>query len=91
MKLSCQEQLLPGASLQAKFDFARRAGFAGIELRARGDGQFAARLPALQAASWGIFSQRLAPFTPPHQSREDRKVLLKALEVLSEHAARESV
>ena len=143
MRLSCQEQLLPGANLQAKFDFARRAGFAGIELRARGDGQFAARLPELRAAlragvvmetvcpetdhfigdfdegkrrdavaqlrsqlsviaelggkgvltpaSWGMFSLRLPPFTPPRAEREDRKVLLEALAVLGEHAAREGV
>ncbi len=51
MRLSCQEQLLPGDSLLAKSDFARRAGFDGIELRARGDGQFAARLPELRAAA----------------------------------------
>ena len=50
MRLSCQEQLLPGDDLPAKFEVARRAGFAGIELRARGDGQFAARLPELRAA-----------------------------------------
>jgi sugar phosphate isomerase/epimerase len=143
MKLSCQEQLLPGASLQAKFDFARRAGFAGIELRARGDGQFAARLPQLRAAaragvvmetvcpetdhfigdfdadrrrdavaqlrsqlsviaelggkgvltpaSWGMFSLRLPPFTPPRAEREDHEVLLEALAELGEHAAREGV
>ena len=143
MKLACQEQLLPGDSLQAKFDFARRAGFAGIELRARGDGQFAARLPELRAAaragvvmptvcpdtdhfigdfdadrrrdaveqlrsqlsviaelggegvltpaSWGMFSLRLPPFAPPRGPAEDRKVLLEALSVLAEHAAREGV
>jgi len=143
MRLSCQEQLLPGDSLQAKFDFARRAGFAGIELRARGDGQFAARLPELRAAaragvvmqtvcpetdhfigdfdadkrrdavaqlrsqlsviadlggmgvltpaSWGMFSLRLPPFTAPRSEREDREVLLEALAVLAEHAAREGV
>jgi sugar phosphate isomerase/epimerase len=143
MKLSCQEQLLPGASLQEKFDFARRAGFAGIELRARGDGRFAARLPQLRAAaragvvletvcpetdhfigdfdpdrrrdavaqlrsqlsviaelggkgvltpaSWGMFSLRLPPFTPPRGEREDRKVLLEALAELGQHAAREGV
>jgi sugar phosphate isomerase/epimerase len=143
MKLSCQEQLLPGASLEAKFDFAGRAGFAGIELRARGDGQFARRLPELRAAiragvvaptvcpdtdhfigdfdadkrrdaveqlrlqlsviaelggegvltpaSWGMFSLRLPPFAPPRSPAEDRKVLLEALAVLGEHAAREGV
>jgi sugar phosphate isomerase/epimerase len=51
MKLSCQEQLLPGDGLEEKFDFATRAGFAGIELRARGDGHFASRLPELRAAA----------------------------------------
>jgi sugar phosphate isomerase/epimerase len=143
MKLSCQEQLLPGDSLQAKFDFARQAGFDGIELRARGDGRFAARLPELRAAaragvvlptvcpetdhfigdfdagrrrdaveqlrsqlsviaelggegvltpaSWGMFSLRLPPFTPPRTQEEDRKVLLEALLALAEHAAREGV
>ena len=51
MRLSCQEQLLPGDDLRAKFDAARRAGFDGIELRAEGDGRFAARLPELRAAA----------------------------------------
>jgi sugar phosphate isomerase/epimerase len=143
MKLACQEQLLPGDSLQAKFDFARRAGFAGIELRARGDGHFAGRLPELRAAasagvvmqtvcpetdhfigdfdpelrrdaiaqlriqlsviaelggagvltpaSWGMFSLRLPPFTPPRTAEDDRKVLLEALAELAEHASREGV
>ena len=143
MKLSCQEQLLPGDSLEAKFGFALRAGFAGIELRARGDGQFAARLPELRAAaragvvmatvcpetdhfigdfdadrrrdavaqiraqlsviaelggegvltpaSWGMFSLRLPPFTPPRDAAADREVLLDALTTLAEHAAREGV
>jgi sugar phosphate isomerase/epimerase len=143
MKLSCQEQLLPGTSLEEKFAFATSAGFAGIELRARGDGQFASRLPELRAAaragvvmptvcpetdhfigdfdagkrrdavqqlrsqlsviaelggngvltpaSWGMFSLRLPPFTPPRGQRDDRKVLLEALMVLAEHAAREGV
>jgi len=143
VKLSCQEQLLRGDGLQARFDFALRAGFAGIELRARGDGQFAARLPELRAAaragvvmptvcpetdhfigdfdadrrrdavaqlrsqlsviaelggegvltpaSWGMFSVRLPPFTPPRPAGEDRKVLLEALLALGEHAAREGV
>src|SRR5215210_8152033 len=141
LKLSCQEQLLPGDDLIAKFDFARRAGFDGIELRAKGDGHFAGRLPELRAAaragvvmrtvcpdtdhfigdfdpdlrrdaiaqlraqlsviaelggegvltpaSWGMFSLRLPPFTPPRTAAEDRKVLIEALAELSEHAARE--
>ncbi|MGH3972451.1 MAG: TIM barrel protein [Pseudonocardiaceae bacterium] len=134
---------MPGDSIQAKFDFARRAGFDGIELRARGDGHFAARLPELRAAasagvvmqtvcpetdhfigdfdpelrrdaidqlrlqlsviaelggagvltpaSWGMFSLRLPPFTPPRTAEDDRKVLLEALAELAEHASREGV
>jgi sugar phosphate isomerase/epimerase len=143
MKLSCQEQLLPGDSLEAKWEFATGAGFEGIELRARGDGHFAARLPELRAAakagvvlatvcpetdhfigdfdpgrrrdaidqlhsqlrviaelggdgvltpaSWGMFSLRLPPFTPPRGQREDRRVLLEALVELAPHAAAEGV
>ncbi|HEY4725373.1 MAG TPA: sugar phosphate isomerase/epimerase family protein [Actinomycetota bacterium] len=143
MELSCQEQLLPGASLEERWEFATGAGFGGIELRARGDGQFAARLPELRAAaragavmatvcpetdhfigdfdagrrrdavtqlrsqlsviaelggagvltpaSWGMFSLRLPPFTPPRQPEEDRKVLLEALVELAGHAAAEGV
>src|SRR3712207_1204911 len=64
MKLSCQEQLLPGDSLQVKFDFARRAGFDGIELRARGDGHFAERLPELRAAAKaGVVMRTVCPET----------------------------
>jgi sugar phosphate isomerase/epimerase len=143
MKLACQEQLLPGDDLRSKFDFARRAGFDGIELRAKGNGAFAARLPELRAAaragvvmrtvcpdtdhfigdfdpdlrrdavdqlrsqlsvtaelggegvltpaSWGMFSLRLPPFTPPRTPEQDRAVLLEALVPLAEHAAREGV
>src|SRR5215211_4751452 len=143
MKLSCQEQLLPGASLEEKWEFASAAGFGGIELRARGDGRFAARLPELRAAaragvvmatvcpdtdhfigdfdaelrrdaiaqlrsqlsviaelggegvltpaSWGMFSLRLPPFSPPRTPAQDREVLLEALVPLAEHAAREGV
>ena len=143
MKLSCQEQLLPGDSLEAKWEFASAAGFSGIELRARGDGHFAARLPELRAAaksgvvmatvcpetdhfigdfdaarrrdaidqlrsqlsviaelggdgvltpaSWGMFSLRLPPFTPPRQPEEDRRVLLEALVELAAHADAEGV
>ena len=143
MRLGCQEQLLPGGDLRARFEFARRAGFDGIELRARGDGHFAARLPELRGAakagvvmrtvcpetdhfigdfdperrrdaiaqlrsqlsviaelggdgvltpaSWGMFSLRLPPFTPPRGPQDDRKVLLEGLTELAEHAAREGV
>jgi sugar phosphate isomerase/epimerase len=45
----------------------------------------------LTPASWGMFSLRLPPFTPPRPPEEDRKVLLEALFELGEHAAREGV
>jgi sugar phosphate isomerase/epimerase len=51
MKIACQEQLLPGRTLQEKFEFARRAGYDGIELRARGDFAFSERLPELRRAA----------------------------------------
>ena len=49
-KLACQEQLLPGDTLEQKWDFATRAGFDGIEVRGRGEGAFEARLPELEHA-----------------------------------------
>ena len=50
LRLSCQEQLLPGDSLEEKWDSAQRLGFQAIELRGRGDGAFAERLPELERA-----------------------------------------
>ncbi|MFD3443678.1 sugar phosphate isomerase/epimerase family protein [Microbacteriaceae bacterium 4G12] len=50
-----QEQHLPGESMAEKWDVAQSWGFDGIELRGRGDGAFAARLPELtRAAAAGI-------------------------------------
>jgi sugar phosphate isomerase/epimerase len=37
LKLSCQEHLLPGDGILEKWEFARAAGFDGIELRGTGD------------------------------------------------------
>ena len=51
IKISCQEQLLPGQTLQEKFEFARGAGYDGIELRGRGDFAFRDRLPELRRAA----------------------------------------
>ena len=51
IRISCQEQLLPGRTLQEKFAFARDAGYDGIELRARGDFAFRDRLPELRRAA----------------------------------------
>ena len=64
MKLSCQEQLLPGNTVEEKFEAARTAGFDGIELRARGDGHFASRLPELRAAARaGVVMPTVCPDT----------------------------
>jgi sugar phosphate isomerase/epimerase len=49
--ITCQEQLLPGRTLQEKWDFAASAGYDGIELRGRGNFQFRDRLPDLRRAA----------------------------------------
>ncbi len=50
LKLACQEQLLPGDTLQAKWDFAQAAGYDAIELRGKGGFGFRDRLPELRTA-----------------------------------------
>ncbi|MHB9755416.1 TIM barrel protein [Streptomyces sp. BYX5S] len=50
LKFAAQEQLLPGESLQRKWEFAQGAGYDAIELRAKGDLHFASRLPELKQA-----------------------------------------
>ncbi len=50
LKFAAQEQLLPGESLQEKWEFAQGAGYDAIELRAKGDLHFASRLPELKQA-----------------------------------------
>ncbi len=50
MKIACQEQLLPGATLPEKWEFATAAGYDGIELRGKGDRSFRDRLPELHKA-----------------------------------------
>lgn len=50
MKLAVQEQMLPGRTLQEKFEFAVEAGFDAIELRGKGDFHFAGRLEELKRA-----------------------------------------
>jgi sugar phosphate isomerase/epimerase len=49
-KTALQEQLLPGENLWEKWDFAQNVGYDAIELRAKGDLHFAARLPELKQA-----------------------------------------
>ena len=51
IKISAQEQLLPGQTLPQKWEFARQAGYDGIELRGRGDFAFRDRLPELRRAA----------------------------------------
>ena len=144
MKLSCQEQLLPGDDLVApsstspgapastasscapratatsprRLPELRAAARAGVvmrtvcpdtdhfigdfdaDLRRDAVAQLRSQLSViaelggegvLTPASWGMFSLRLPPFTPPRTPEEDRKVLLDALVQLAEHAAREGV
>ncbi|MDX2846946.1 sugar phosphate isomerase/epimerase family protein [Actinacidiphila glaucinigra] len=49
-KTACQEQLLPGDTLQQKWEFAQEAGYDAIELRGKGDFHFRDRLPELRRA-----------------------------------------
>ena len=143
VRLAVQEQLLPGDTMQARWETALTRGFDAIELRGAGGHALRARLPELRAAqrdgvvmptvcvdmdhfigdfdrerradavanmttqlavigelggvgamtpaSWGMFSRRLPPFTPPRTAEGDREVLLDALGRLGEVAAREGV
>ncbi|MFJ6632084.1 sugar phosphate isomerase/epimerase family protein [Streptomyces sp. NPDC091376] len=50
LKTAAQEQLLPGDTLQEKWEFAQAAGYDAIELRAKGDFHFRGRLPELRQA-----------------------------------------
>lgn len=49
-RLAAQEQLIPGDSLQEKFETIAALGYHGIEVRSRGDFQFRERQDELQAA-----------------------------------------
>ena len=92
MRLSCQEQLLPGDSLEEKWAFATGAGFQGIELRARGDGHFASRLPELRAAvRAGVVMATVCPETDhfigdfdPDRRRDAVTQLRSQLSVIAE-------
>jgi sugar phosphate isomerase/epimerase len=50
VKLACQEHLVPGETLEAKWELLRSAGFDGIELHGHGDLAFERRLPELRRA-----------------------------------------
>ena len=143
MRLTCQEQLLPGDTLAEKWEAAQRLGYDGIELRGHGGHRIRERLPelhrarrdgvvmrtvcvdmphfigafdpdlrrdavanlrtqlsviaeiggssAMTPASYGMFSRRLPPFTPPRNPDGDREVLLDSLGELGRHAEAEGV
>jgi sugar phosphate isomerase/epimerase len=50
VKLACQEQMLPGTTLEQKFEWAQANGWDAIELRGKGDLSFRDRLPELKRA-----------------------------------------
>jgi sugar phosphate isomerase/epimerase len=50
VRLTCQEQLLPGKTLQEKWDAAQAFGYDGIELRGQGGHRIRERLPELHRA-----------------------------------------
>jgi sugar phosphate isomerase/epimerase len=50
LKLACQENIVPGATLLEKWDSLVSAGYDAIELRGHGDFALRARLPELRAA-----------------------------------------
>lgn len=50
LRLSAQENLIPGGSLQEKFETATALGYHGIEVRSRGEFQFAEREKELLTA-----------------------------------------
>jgi sugar phosphate isomerase/epimerase len=50
VRLTCQEQLLPGDTLQEKWDAAQAFGYDGIELRGQGGHRIRERLPELHRA-----------------------------------------
>ncbi|XTZ17826.1 sugar phosphate isomerase/epimerase family protein [Micromonospora echinospora] len=51
LRIACQEQLLPGDTLERKWEFALAAGYDAIELRGRAGFAFRDRLPELRRAA----------------------------------------
>ena len=91
-----QEQHLPGDSMEAKWDTAQAWGFDGIELRGRGNGAFAARLPELKrAAAHGVpmptvcveMSHFIGAFDAEHR-RDAQQQLRDQLRVMAEIGGR---
>jgi sugar phosphate isomerase/epimerase len=96
LSVTCQEQLLPGDSLQEKWEFAAAAGYAGIELRGRANFGLRNRWPELRKAKAdGVpmatvcvdMSHFIGAFNP--ELRADAVLQLKSqLSVIAELAGR---
>ena len=86
MRLACQEQHIPGATLIEKWDFCRRHGFDGIELRGADGFRFRERLPELHAARRaGVVLPSVCPATDhfigdfDHERRRDAVAQMRSL------------
>jgi sugar phosphate isomerase/epimerase len=86
VKLACQEQHIPGATLIDKWAFCQRFGFDGIELRGEDDFRFHERLPELRAAfQAGVVMPSVCPMTDHFigdfdaQRRQDAIAQMKSL------------
>jgi sugar phosphate isomerase/epimerase len=99
MKLSCQEQLIPGERLEEKWEFASNAGFEGIELLGHGDFQFEKRLGELQAArqssvvisSVCVAMDHFIGDADPHRRRDALENMKSLLSVIAEVGGRGAV
>jgi sugar phosphate isomerase/epimerase len=92
MKLACQEQHIPGATLEDKWDFCLRHGFEGIELRGADGFRFRERLPELRAAHRaGVVMPSVCPATDhfigdfdPERRRDALAQMKSLLSVMAE-------
>lgn len=83
LKTACQEQLLPGDTLQEKWAFAQDTGFDAVELRSKGDFHFAGRLPELKrAAADGVVMPTVCVDMPHFFAAFDEELRRDALEQL---------
>jgi sugar phosphate isomerase/epimerase len=65
VKLACQEHMIPGDTIVAKWKTIASLGYSGIELRGGGDAEFRARLPELkQAAKQGAVFPSICGILP---------------------------